>query len=62
MDNKKSLKFLLGYTAITFNELGLVMAGILSPNPFVWWLVSPLIIFTVFTSVQMLISWMDDER
>lgn len=62
MDNKKSLKFLLGYTAITFNELGLVMAGILSPNPFVWWLVSPLIIFTVFTNVQMLISWMDDER
>lgn len=38
------------------------MAGILSPNPFVWWLVSPLIIFTVFTNVQMLISWMDDER
>lgn len=62
MDNKKSLKFLLGYTAITFNELGLVMAGILSPNPFVWWLVSPLIIFTTITSVQMLISWMDDER
>lgn len=62
MDNKKSLKFLLGYTAITFNELGLVMAGILSPNPFVWWLVSPLIIFTVFINVQMLISWMDDER
>lgn len=62
MDNKKSLKFLLGYTAITFNELGLVMAGILSPNPFVWWLVSPLIIFTVLINVQMLISWMDDER
>ena len=62
MDNKKSLKFLLGYTAITFNELGLVMAGILSPNPFVWWLVSPLIIFTTITSVQMLISWIDDIR
>jgi len=62
MDNKKSLKFLLGYTAITFNELGLVMAGILSPNPFVWWLVSPLIIFTVLINVRMLISWMDDER
>lgn len=62
MDNKKSLKFLAGYTAITFNELGLVMAGILSPNPFVWWLVSPLIIFTVLINVQMLISWMDDER
>lgn len=62
MNNKQSLRYLLGYTAITFDELGLVMAGILSPNPFVWWLVSPLIIFTTITSVQMLISWMDDER
>lgn len=52
MNKKQSLKFLLGYTAITFNELGLVMAGILSPNPFVWWLVIPLIIFTIITSVQ----------
>lgn len=62
MSKKQSLRFLLGYTAIVFNELGLVMAGILSPNPFVWWLVSPLIIFTTITSIQMLISWMDDIR
>ena len=62
MNNKQSLRFLLGYMAITFDELGLVMAGILSPNPFVWWLVIPLIIFTVIIGVQMLISWMDDER
>ena len=62
MSKKQSLRFLLGYTTITFNALGLVMAGILSPNPFVWWLVSPLIIFTVLINVQMLISWMDDER
>ena len=58
MNKKQSLRFLLGYTAIAFNELGLVMAGILSPNPFVWWLVSPLIIFTTIISVQMLVSWM----
>ena len=62
MSKKQSLRFLLGYTAIAFNELGLVMAGILSPNPFIWWLVSPLIIFTSITNVQMLVSWMDDIR
>ena len=62
MSKKQSLRFLLGYTTITFNALGLVMAGILSPNPFVWWLVSPLIIFTTITNVQMLISWIDDIR
>ena len=60
MNKKQSLRFLLGYMAITFNELGLAMAGILSPNPFVWWLVSPLIIFTTIISVQMLIFWIDD--
>lgn len=62
MSKKQSLKLLLGYTAIAFNELGLVMTGELSPNPFVWWLVSPLIIFTTITSVLMLVSWMDDIR
>jgi dolichyl-phosphate-mannose--protein O-mannosyl transferase len=62
MNKKQSLRFLLGYTAITFNALGLVMTGILSPNPFSWWLVSPLIIFTGIIDVQMLVSWMDDIR
>ena len=62
MNKKQSLRFLLGYTAIAFNELGLVMTGILSPNPFAWWLIAPLIIFTSITSVQMLVSWMDDIR
>ena len=62
MNKKQSLRFLLGYTAIAFNELGLVMAGILSPNPFVWWLLYPLITFTTITSVQMLISWIADIR
>lgn len=62
MSRKQSMRFLLGYTTITFNALGLVMSGILSPNPYVWWLVSPLLIFTVITSFQMFISWLDDIR
>lgn len=62
MNKKQSLRFLLGYIAITFSELGLVMAGTLSPNPFIWWLVIPLIIFTTIINVQMLVSWIDNIR
>lgn len=62
MNKKQSLRFLLGITTLTFNVLGFTMAGILSPNPFVWWLVCPLIIFIVIIGVLMLVSWIDDYR
>lgn len=64
MDNKKSLKFLAflaGYCSTAFSALGYVCASMLSPNPFIWWLTIPLIIFIVITDVLMLIGWMDNE-
>lgn len=61
MDNKKSLKFLAGYCSTAFSALGYVYVSMLSPNPFIWWLTIPLIIFIVITDVLMLIGWMDNE-
>ena len=61
MDNKKSLKFLVGYCSTALSDLGYVCASMLSPNPFIWWLTIPLIIFIVITDVLMFIGWMDNE-
>lgn len=58
-NNKKSLKFLAGYCSTAFSGLGFVCASMLSPNPFIWWLTIPLIIFITVTDVLMLIDWMD---
>lgn len=61
MDNKKSLKFLAGYCSTTFSILGYVCASLLSPNPYIWWLTIPLIIFIAIIDVLMLNGWMDNE-
>jgi len=62
MDNKKSLKFLVGFTSTTFSLLGYLCAGLLSPNPFIWWLVIPLMLLITVVDVLMMVAWIDEDN
>lgn len=45
MTNKQSLIFTCSFVAITFSLLGWLCISYLSPNPHIWWLSVPIIIF-----------------
>lgn len=62
MNNKKSLKFLAGFTSTTFSLLGYSCAGLLSPNPFVWWLVIPLMLLVAIVNTLMMVAWIDEDN
>jgi len=59
--NKRALRFTMGYSSVSLNALAWVMTGILSPNPYAWWLIAPLLVFSVIIGTLMIIAYMDME-
>ena len=45
MTNKQSLIFTCSFVATTFSLLGWLRVSYLSPNPYIWWLSVPMMIF-----------------
>ena len=59
---QKSLKFLLGFVSTSFSLLGYLCAGLLSPNPFVWWLAIPLMLLIAIVDTLMMVAWIDEDN
>ena len=62
MTHKQSLIFTCSFVATTFSLLGWLCASELSPNPYVWWLSVPIIIFIAIVQTYLLVETLERKR
>ena len=62
MTDKQSLIFMCALTAATFSLLGWLCVSYLSPNPYIWWLSIPMIIFIAIVEVYIMTEAIDRNR
>lgn len=62
MTNKQSLIFTCSFVATTLSLLGWLCASLLSPNPYIWWLSVPMIIFIAIVEVYIMTEAIDRNR
>ena len=62
MTNKQSLIFTCSFIATTFSLLGWLCISYLSPNPYIWWLTVPMIIFIAIVEVYVMTEAIDRNR
>lgn len=62
MTNKQSLIFTCSVLATTFSLLGWLCISYLSPNPYIWWLSVPMVIFIAIVEVYIMTEAIDRNR
>lgn len=62
MTDKQSLIFTCSVLATTFSLLGWLCISYLSPNPYIWWLSIPMIIFIAIVEVYIMTEAIDRNR
>lgn len=62
MTNKQSLIFLCSFIATTFSLLGWLCVSYLNPNPYIWWLSVPMIIFITIVEVYIMTEAIGRDR
>lgn len=62
MTNKQSLIFTCSVLAITFSLLGWLCISYLSPNPYIWWLSVPMVIFIAIVEGYIMTEAIDRNR
>ena len=62
MADKQSLIFTCSTLATTFSLLGWLCISYLSPNPHIWWLSVPMIIFIAIVEVYIMAEAIDGSR
>lgn len=62
MTNKQSLIFTCSFIAINFSLLGWLCASELSPNPYVWFISVPIIIFIAIVECYVMTEAMERNR
>lgn len=62
MTNKQSLIFTCSFIATTFSLLGWLCISYLSPNPFIWCITVPMIIFIAIVEVYVMAEAIDRNR
>lgn len=62
MTDKQSLIFTCSVFATTFSLLGWLCIGYLSPNPYIWWLSVPMIIFIAIVEVYIMTEAIERNR
>lgn len=62
MTDKQSLIFTCSVLAITFSLLGWLCISYLSPNPYIWWLSVPMIIFIAIVEAYIMTEAIDGSK
>ena len=62
MTNKQSLIFTCSFLATTFSLLGWLCISYLSPNPYIWWLSVPMIIFIAIVEAYIMTEAIERNR
>ena len=62
MTDKQSLIFTCSMLATTFSLLGWLYISLLSPNPHIWWLSVPMIIFIAIVEAYIMAEAIDRSR
>ena len=62
MTDKQSLIFMCSLTATTFNLLGWLCVSYLSPNPYIWWISVPIMIFIATVDSYLLTETLERNR
>lgn len=62
MTNKQSLIFTCSFVAVTFSLLGWLCASELSPNPYVWFISIPIIIFIAVVETYLMTEALERNR
>lgn len=62
MTDKQSLIFTCSVLAITFSLLGWLCISYLSPNPHIWWLSVPMVIFIAIVESYIMTEAIDRNR
>ena len=62
MTNKQSLIFTCSFVAVTFSLLGWLCASELSPNPYVWFISIPIIIFIAVVETYLMTEALERHR
>ena len=62
MTDKQSLIFTCSVLATTFSLLGWLCISYLSPNPYIWWLSVPMVLFIATVEVYIMTEAIDGSR
>lgn len=62
MTDKQSLIFMCSLTATTFSLLGWLCVSYLSPNPYIWWISVPMMIFIAAMDAYLLTEALERNR
>lgn len=62
MTDKQSLIFTCSMLATTFSLLGWLHISYLSPNPYIWWLSVPMVIFIAIVEAYIMAEAIDRSR
>lgn len=62
MTDKQSLIFMCSLTSTTFSLLGWLCVSYLSPNPYIWWLSVPMIIFIAIVEAYIMTEAIERNR
>lgn len=62
MTDKQSLIFTCSFIAITFSLLGWLCVSYLSPNPYIWWISVPMILFIAIVEAYIMTEAIDRNR
>lgn len=62
MTNKQSLIFTCSFVAVTFSLFGWLCASELSPNPYVWFISIPIIIFIAVVETYLMTEALERNR
>lgn len=62
MTNKQSLIFTCSFIATTFSLLGWLCISYLSPNPYIWWLSIPMVIFIAIVESYVMTEAIERNR
>ena len=62
MTDKQSLIFMCSLTSTTFSLLGWLCVSYLSPNPYIWWISVPMIIFIAIVESYVMTEAMERNR
>ena len=62
MTDKQSLIFTCSVLATTFSLLGWLCISYLSPNPYIWWLSIPMVLFIAIVEVYIMAEAIDRRR
>ena len=55
--HKRLKRLCAGIYMATFSALGWVLCAMVSPNPHIWWIVAPIIVFVVIVSSIAIQAW-----